>query len=362
MAIKDYDAVIDMIEDNITIDSEELSKKASRLLGLDKRRASEFFQNIDSERRTLTGYIRDRKNLRALGDCAAGGTKEAICEKYNIGTINFYRSIKALFPEKTMADFRNEKYTCPPPVHVADILKDEGIAMEIDHHEKDTQKEYIVEIQRLIDENEQLKKVLSAEKAKVFKENVKSIEQNFNINSDTYRKFLELEDARIIYGFSISEILHLYRQSLRSKKSFEELCSEAHASYYFERKRAKHDAPFSYFNLTDELDAGEAWNLYFGDDDPADLPPDPYAPTDEEIEAYDNEFVDGWDENDYMSDGVTEEEQRRIDKAVEEIEREMAKSEAKKNEKQHRPGKLPLDQKKESAEETIKLSDDDIPF
>lgn len=350
MAIKDYDVIIDMIEENITLEKDVISKMVSKQLVKDERKASEFFQNIDLEQRTLKSYIRDRKILRALGDCSGGETKESVCERYNIDVSNFHRGQKEMFPDKTIGDLRREGFVCAPPLTVKEILQNEGIEMIEKNNDKGSQEIYINEIKRLLSENEILKRNLSEVNMKMIaSQRNGSIGEN-EINAVLYEKFLELEEARIIYGFSIPEVLQKYKESLRSKKSFDKLCSEAHDAYYSE---PNNDHPFSYYNPSDEMDAGEAWNYYCGDDDPADMPPDPYAPTAEEMADYHDEFYVDPLAEDY--DGVeyedmTPEQEKEVDELIEKLE---AEAEQKKKKPEGR------------EKDTYGFSstpDDDIPF
>lgn len=55
MAIQNFETIVEMVEENITRDKDEISLMISKRLVLSDRRTSEFFQNIDSEERTLQG-------------------------------------------------------------------------------------------------------------------------------------------------------------------------------------------------------------------------------------------------------------------------------------------------------------------
>lgn len=346
MAIQDFEIMVEMVEENITKDKDEISSMISKHLILSERRTSEFFQNIDSEGRTLQKYIIYRKSMRVLEEFVSGTTRDAACEKYNIDGTNFYKQMKNIFPKKTLTELREEKIQCPPPISLAKIIKNEGSKVERNTYNNEEERKYIEEIQRLISENTDLRTELSNKTLEIINSN--SAEKHVDINRDTYDKFLEIEDARVIYGFSVSEILHLYEKSLHSKKSLRELCGEALESCYFELgEELIPNKEELIYHLNDEMDLRESYAMYYGDDDPYEMVHDPYAPTEDERYLQEN-YEDMPDCEDYID--LEENSDMEIEKAIEAIGEE--------NKNIHARNKSKYDEIKIISQ----LDDEDVPF
>ena len=349
MAIQNFETIVEMVEENITRDKDEISLMISKHLALSDRRTSEFFQNIDSEERTLQQYIIYRKNMRALEEFISGTTRDAACEKYNIDGSNFFKQMKKMFPGKTLTELREEKFQCPPPVSLSEITKGKGLKMERKKCSNEDERKYIEEIQRLISENTDLRTELSNRTLE--KTTNSSEEKRIKFNRDTYEMFLEIEDARVIYGFSVSEILHLYKKSLHSKKSLRELCGEALESCYFEfEKEVIPNKEEWIYHLNDEMDLGESYAMYYGDDDPYEKQYDPFATTDEEWIMQEN-YEDMPDYEDFIE--LEEENDMEIERMIDAIE---------KNERKNNKNDGKTRREHEESMVNPVLDDEDIPF
>ncbi len=325
MALRDFDTMVSMVEENITRDKNELASSICRKLGFTSRKAAEFFSNIDIKKRTLLEYIRDRKLTRALEEFIAGAVLDTVCEKYDLNSRNFYKKMKSWFPDKTPTDLRNANQQMEQPMYIKDIIENEGIAvMKTPTLNAADEKKYIAEIQHLITENTCLKNELSDYKMQEI-HNETASDSNM-VDEELYKKFLEIENVRVIYGFTVAEILSLYEESLQKHKSLEELCSGALDSFYFEVPDFEWDEPNYnniYYHLEDEMDLGETWAYYFGDDDPYDTGDDPYAPTEEDMANYNAEnYPDRYESAAYCEPEMSEEEiaaqEAMIDQAWEE--------------------------------------------
>lgn len=302
MKISDYDEIITLVEEEIIRTKKEISEIVCGRFSVEDRRLGEFFQTFDSEERTFLKYVVDRKNIRALEEFIMGETKEDVCFKYNIDPANFNKAVKQLFSDKTPKELRDEHFQCPGPQYLKDIIGGQISTMN--------KSEYKSELINMIDENTRLKMELSDfKKAQILE---KRSNKHKNISLDEYKKFLKIENLRVVYGFNIQQILSLYQSSLETGKNLVDLCDDAIDSYYFDEedysKIIDIDTPF--YHLTDDMDSGEAYAYYYGDDDYSEDSYDPYAPTELDMLEYKEyedlcheiEYYDDFDEPDNSSD------------------------------------------------------------
>lgn len=292
MALKDYDIILDMVEENILQNKDVISGKVCRKLGYTERTLADFFKSVDESSRALKQYIRDRRVLHAAEDFANGLTKEMVCEKYNLDESNFSKFVKRL-EGKSPIELRKKGYICPKPKYLRDIIGSQEpniVRRKSDGNEN----AYIEEIKRLIDENINLKTELSAERGA----NILMHREVTDINNitETYNEFLRIEDARIIYGLKVPEILKLYQKSLLGEKTLIQLCSEAIESFEFEIElEPMPDKLDLMYHEEDEMDIGEAYDYYCGDDDPYEPSYDPWeTPEYRKYELYES-YTDMWD-------------------------------------------------------------------
>lgn len=283
MSIQNYDKTVDYIEINITMDKETLSNTAEKILNIEGRKAGEFFSYIEPENKTLKKYIRDRKLYCALEEFIAGHIAEEIVEKYGISDASRFSSDIKLLVGKYPKVLRDEGYSIPKVQHLCDILKMNG---QVSYTRTDLSIEekrvFVSEIRRLIDENYELREDLSKMKVREIEKMNKSQDSEMK---EEYLQFLMVEDCRRMYGFDVDQILKLYKESLKSKKSLETLCEEALFDFRFEYEEESERQKYEYMNSAEalqyhntyEMDSKEAYDYYYGDDSLDELDDDPYA-------------------------------------------------------------------------------------
>ncbi len=353
MSIKDYDNTIDYIEDNITENKGVLFDAAEKLLNVPGRDADEFFSCVEPEGRTIKKYIRDRKLYCALQDFISGKTSEHVAEKYGISDASRFSTDVRAMVGKPPQKLRNEGYKVPEVKHLNDILKMEIFPQgrsfiltkektkkyiaqvkriqEENTHLKDElaiinqvaekkSDNYIEEIKRLIDENYSLKDELMQIKRKEMSNRMATVEthKRHTIKKDEYLKFLKVEECRRQYGFTVEQILNLYRESLNTGQALESLCDEALYDFRFEIEEMEKEIRGMYeiedfnYHLEYEMNNSEAFDYYFGDDSLDELSEDPYA---------DSSDVETWEEYDDINP------EDRLENTLMEMELENEKAE-----------------------------------
>lgn len=369
MNLLQYDAVVRIVEDNITESKKEIEKKVDKLLALNSREANLYFKSINPDQMTVVQYIRYRQTIRGLKEYIGEPiTIEDICYKYHFSdSTNFNNSVKMYTGEvDPPSELKRAGYVCPEPKYLEDILQIKG-RFETDEKRivdlentveamqrnmdmlKSQNEKYIMEISYLHNE----KKEMEGKVERAIRKNKQ--DEKKEITYKEYTRFLEIEDLRVMYNFSTSEILELYKESIETGKSLEKLCDEALDScrfwiYTFDESDYIDELPNqSYY----EMGIMESYNYYYSDEDEADLEADPYENEDFEYSDYD--YSDMYSESDWleMEGDIEEQDDFEIEKIIKELEEEKAQnafSEAKKNGK----------------DDVLKLSDTDdleiIPF
>ncbi len=273
MAIRDYDRIIMLIEENITKKKADIVGMVTAMLHLSSRDVNEILKFIDPKGRTLPSYIFERKIFRALEDFADGMSKDDIAEKYHYAdTTHFGQNVYNLCGEKTPLQHRKDGYVCPAPLYLKDIL--EGAVSDIGSVIEEAYKKeligYIDEITRLRDELSKEKKKGSLKMV----ENVSATKKDDqSISADRYIEFMKIEDMRTLYGFDVKTILRLYNQSVTSGISLEDLCDqELEKMYYTDNSPSSRDEIASLaYHVLYEGDSMQNWAYFAGDDEVDDM-------------------------------------------------------------------------------------------
>ena len=357
-AIKKYDALISLAEKNIELETKTLVKMACAEIVESDRKMNEFFQNMDLEGRGFRLYVKSRKHLRAMGEFSEGKTTEQVCEKYNLDTSKFSGTIKGLVNGKTPSQLRKEGYSCPPPVYLSEYFIKKDPNMDNAKQLESNEEKYIDEIIRLEDKVFSLQ-INNIRETKAALNETPLEEDTKGLDYSEYMQFLEIEEKRIVYGFSVGEILSLYHQSIKEGKSFDQLCDEAQNAYLAGEAVPSFSDEIERFNyhMEYEWNTGEAYDYYFGDDDAADLPKDPYADNEyghDGVYEKPDDIAFPEDYND--QDELTEEDERIIDQIETRFRREEIKNRITGTEKEEK--KPPNVQE----EKTHTIEDDNIPF
>lgn len=203
---------------------------------------------------------------------------------------------------KTPQEVREEGFECPEPLYLENILSLADININEKAHELG-EASYKNELITLIDENTRLRDQLSEEKlnARIVKSEVDA----GMLNKETYKKFLELENLRISYGFSVEDIIRLKRASEKSGRPLRELCDEMldflffkEEDYDIEYYDGDYDIERLNYHNTYEMNTAEAYSLYYGDEGYDSMEYDPYAEDPYEIMGH--EDVSDYEMDDYM--------------------------------------------------------------
>ena len=269
MSIKDYDRIIQLIEENITREKSDLSNMVATMLTLSERQVSDILKFFDPDSRTLKAYILERKIYRALEDFTNGMTKDSIAEKYNYNDMtHFGQSVMHLCEGKTPLQLRKEGYECPAPLYLKDIIGEEVFSVE-----KITEA-YTKEMIGFIDEITRLKDELSREKRKkvesIMSTTASIKDREESITAEKYKEFLKIEDLRALYGFDVSTILKLYNDSLSSEVPLEDLCDlELEKKYYSEDdlENENNEIGNLAYRIIYEGDSVQNYEYYYGDDE-----------------------------------------------------------------------------------------------
>lgn len=297
MRLHDYDKMLDLIESNIIIEKDELAELVKRSFILDERASAEYFKIINENQRTLRQYIVERKVCHALADFVSGMTMAQVSERYNYEETSLRKAMITYDKQhRSPSKIRKAGFECPAPMHLKQIVS--GQEEQIDN-EKGTEanEAYLKELMALIDENTLLRDSLSNERRKARSLDSKADMNTFN--KEKYNEFLDLENLRVSYGFSVEDILALKSEAEETGKPLRELCNRKLDTLFFaDTSMDEYDNGFDEierleYHNTYELNTAEAFNLYYNDD------------------GYENDEIDYYaeDESDYYgSDDISDSE------------------------------------------------------
>ena len=302
MRLQDYDKMLDLIESNIVIEKDELAELVKRSFVLDERASAEYFKIINENQRTLRQYIVERKVCHALADFVLGMTMAQVSEKYNYEETSLRKAMITYDKQhRSPSKIRKAGFECPEPMYLKQIVSGQ---MEQADNEKGKENEaYLKELTALIDENMHLRDSLSNERR-----NARSLGSKADMNTfnkEQYNEFLELENIRVSYGFSVEDILALQREAEKTGKTLRELCNRKLDTLFFaETSMDEYDNGFDeierleYHNIY-ELNTAEAFNLYYNDDGYENDEIDYYA--DDELDCYGNDDISDPELEDYFA-------------------------------------------------------------
>lgn len=302
MRLHDYDKMLDLIESNIVIEKDELAELVKKSFILDERASAEYFKIINENQRTLRQYIVERKVCHALADFASGVTMAQVSEKYNYEETSLRKAMITYDKEhRSPSKIRKAGFECPEPMYLKQIVSGQ---MEQADNEKGKENEaYLKELTALIDENMHLRDSLSNEHR-----NARSLGNKADMNTfnkDKYNEFLELENIRVSYGFSVEDILALQREAEKTGKPLRELCNRKLDTLFFaDTSMDEYDTGFDEierleYHNTYEINTAEAFNLYYNDDGYENSEIDYFA--EDESDYYGNDDISDSELEDYFA-------------------------------------------------------------
>lgn len=302
MRLHDYDKMLDLIESNIVIEKDELAELVKRSFILDERASAEYFKIINENQRTLRQYIVERKVCHALADFASGMTMAQVSEKYNYEETSLRKAMITYDKQhRSPSKIRKAGFECPNPMHLKQIVS--GQMEQADNEKRKENEAYLKELTALIDENMHLRDSLSNERRKARSLGSKAEMNTFN--KDKYNEFLELENIRVSYGFSVEDILALQREAEKTGKPLRELCNRKLDTLFFaDTSMDEYDNGFDEierleYHNTYELNTAEAFNLYYNDDGYENNEIDYYA--EDESDYYGNDDISDSELEDYFA-------------------------------------------------------------
>lgn len=321
MVYKEFDTIIDTIEENLKLTWEEIESLLTRTLAMTPQQISQLFKYFYPEDITINRYYKDRRAFRTMEEIAKhpeDPMDSAIFEfGYSDRTV-FFKTIKKLLKKSPKELVEEGNYTVPELKHLEDVitdinydLKNQVIGRKDLEEYMDAQKslvnrmtlerDWVSELERKIrftsdraeiasleGEIKRLKSVIAKEEETLssYKHEPVYIK---NLTTSLYAEFVKIEDCRTIYGLDISRIVELYNESIETGMPLSFLCDVASDMEFFDDEYDEDDysgyeeeweEEFMRFQ-ENEMNLAESWQ-YYNDDDAE----DPYAGI-EESEEYD---------------------------------------------------------------------------
>ena len=318
MYFKEYDIIIDTIEENAEKEWKDVEKILMNRLGLTSGQIGSIFKDYYPQDTTISNYFKDRKAYRTMEEVIANPKHSIEDTAFQFGYKDytvFFRWLKKIYGKSPKQIMEEGSFICPQAMHVKDIISNDEVLFPDNRVTKRTgtgQKwselqlvDRITSMRNRISElnkemrNEKERGKLSAIEWEIMTLNRKIAEEEERLDMQVqepvaiqsltpglYAEFVKIEECRTVYGISISKIIELYNKSVESSIPLDDLCDifseeEFLADYdeddeYYDYEE---DPDMSY--LEDEMNLEESWQYYNNDD-----AIDPYENI-EEVEDYD---------------------------------------------------------------------------
>lgn len=321
MYFKEYDIIIDTIEENAGAEWNEVRGKLMKRLGLGSGQIGSIFKDYYPQETTINNYFKDRKAYRTMEAIISSldRTKEEVAFQYGYKDYTvFFKWLKKIYGKSPKWIIEENTFSCPPVLHIKDIVSND-YALFSDNYvtKRDVTDQKWSELQlvdritamrnRISEINKEMRDEDDREKLGamemellVLKRRIAEEEERLDmqvqepvviqrLTPGLYAEFIKIEECRTVYGISISKIIDLYNQSVEHNIPLDELCDifcekeflSDIDDYYDEDDYLYdyEDPDMSY--LIDEMSLAESWQ-YYKDDDAI----DPYEGIDEP-EEYD---------------------------------------------------------------------------
>ena len=314
MIYKEFDTIIDTIENSVAEPWEYIETTLKQSLGMTPQQIGQLFKYFYPHDITINRYYKDRKAWVTMKEIINTPDKsmDEVIDRFGYSDYSvFYKTIKKLTGKNPQQIVESGDYEIPPVSHLKDILKDvdydfinqvKSRTDLDDYHEEQEaliirislRRDYISKLESQIRSSSDInERQLLEDEVNYLKEYVAKDEETLasykyepvyikNLTTGLYAEFVRIEDCRSIYGLSIVKIVELYNQSVETGTSLSFLCDIESDIEYFEEDddmeqeyEDEWEAHEQY--LEDNMSLAESWQ-YYNDDDAV----DPYAVLEEQ--------------------------------------------------------------------------------
>ena len=265
MLYKEFDVLIDTIEENVTKSWEEIEDKLKTTLAMTAQDLSELFKYFYPRDITVNRYYKERKAIRAMKEIRSSPQepKDNIIDRFGYSDYSvFYKTIKKITGKNPQQIIDSNGFHLPDVLHLDDILKDVDYDINNQIRNRTNMYNYSYEKKALVErivfsrkrvsalrrnfldsKNPRKREEIMSEMEQLEEELVKDRELLAtyqheavyikNLTIELYAEFIKIEDCRAIYGLSIEEIVDLYNDSIEKAVSLRDLCDIAEEVNYF---------------------------------------------------------------------------------------------------------------------------------
>lgn len=320
MIYKEFDTIIDTIEEDVTIPWDEIETKLKRTFAMTSQQLGQLFKYFYPHDITINRYYKERKAFRTMEEIVKSPEEsmDDVIARFGYSDYSvFYKTIRKLTGKNPQQIVESGDFNVPDAIHLEDALKD--IDYDFDNQVRSRTdlddyrfeqaaledritfgREYVSDLRRKYRSSKDSLERASLEKEiHRLEENVAKDEQILasykhepvyikNLTTGLYAEFIKIEDCRAIYGLSIGKIVELYNESVKTGMSLSLLCDIASDNEFFDEPddemfeqeyEDEWEAHQQY--LEDNMSLAESWQ-YYNDDDAA----DPYGEIEETEEYY----------------------------------------------------------------------------
>ena len=320
MIYKEFDTIIDTIEENVTNPWEDIENKLKRTLAMTSQQLGQLFKYFYPYDITINRYYKERKAFRTM-EAIIKSPEESmddVIARFGYSDYSvFYKTIRKLTGKNPQQIVESADYCVPCAIHLEDALKDIDydfdnqvrVRTDLDEYRSEQAslidritfgRDFVSELRRKYrNSKDNLERISLEKEINRLEENIAKDEQILasykhepvyikNLTTGLYAEFIKIEDCRAIYGLSIVKIVELYNESVITGMPLSLLCDITSDNEFFDESddemleqefEDEWEAHQQY--LEDNMSLAESWQ-YYNDDDAV----DPYAEIEEPEEYY----------------------------------------------------------------------------
>lgn len=265
MLYKEFDVLIDTIEENVTKSWEEIEDKLKTTLAMTAQDLSELFKYFYPRDITVNRYYKERKAILAMKEIRSlpKEPKDNIIDRFGYSDYSvFYKTIKKITGKNPQQIIDSNSFHLPDVLHLDDILKDVDYDINNQIRNRTNMYNYSCEKKALVERIVSSRKRAAAlrrnfldtknpRKREEIMSKMEQLEEDLvkyrellatyqheaiyikNLTIELYAEFIKIEDCRAIYGLSIEEIVDLYNDSIEKSVSLRDLCDTAEEVKFF---------------------------------------------------------------------------------------------------------------------------------
>ena len=320
MIYKEFDTIIDTIEKSVNVPWDEIESNLKRTLAMTSQQLGDLFKYFYPQDITVNRYYKERKALRTM-EAIVNSPEESmddVIARFGYSDYSvFYKTIRKIARKNPQQIVESGDFCVPDAIHLEDALKDIDYDFDnqvrnrtdLDEYRSEQaalvyritfRRDFISELRRQFRNSKDSFERASIEKEiNRLEESVSKDEEALgsykhepvyinNLTTGLYAEFIKIEDCRAIYGLSISKIVELYNESIKSGLPLSLLCDITSDNEFFDEPDDEmHEQEFEdeweahQQYLEDNMSLAESWQ-YYNDDDAI----DPYAGIEEPEEYY----------------------------------------------------------------------------